>query len=184
MRIRIVGAMVALIAALLTVGSVNRSAAQDHVVQITRSGLDAALAATLAQDPRVDFPQAIRFEALRFRHAAGLGIEGRARFLDPATGGYPPPDIRFSGSVPMTWWRVDTGALTIPLATIDSIAPVPGGADPDSQAADAIRDSLGTGVGTLLSRLSFSTGLDPGRRWIIGSSQSTPEALVFGLRPR
>jgi hypothetical protein len=184
MPIRIISTVVALVAALLTVGSVGRSAAQEHFVQIVRADLDAALAATLAQSREVDFPQRFRFEALRFLHDAGLGIEGRVRVFDPATQSYPPPDIRFFGSVPMTWWRVEDGALTIPLATIDGMAPIPGGADPASPEADAIRDSLGTGVGALLSRLSFPTGQNPNRRWVIGSSQATPDALVFALRRR
>jgi hypothetical protein len=184
MRTRIICAIAALLGLLVALGCVGGSRASERYIEIAWADLDAALAATLAQDPEVDFPEGIRFEALRFRHDAGLGLDGRARFRDPATGGYPPPDIRFSGSVPMTWWRIEDGALTIPLATIDSMTPVPGGADPDSQAADAMRDSLGTGVGTLLSRLRFPTGLDRDRRWIIGSSRSTPGALVFEVRPR
>lgn len=184
MRTRIIGAALALIGLLMTAGCFGVSSASERTIEVSRADLDAALAATLVQSREVDFPERLRFEALRFRHDAGLGIEGRVRFFDPATGGFPPPDFRFFGSVPMVWWSVEDGALTIPLATIDGIAPVPGGADPASQAADAIRDSLGTGVGTLLSRLSFPTGLDPNRRWVIGSSQSRPEALVFELRPR
>lgn len=184
MRVKVIGGVLALIGLVLAVGCVGGRTAPGATVEITRADLDAALTATLAQSREVDFPQAIRFEALRFRHAAGLGIEGRARFFDPGTGGYLPPDIRFFGSVPMTWWQVEDGMLVAPLATVDAIEPVSGGAAPTSQAADRIRDSLGTGIGALLSRMSFPTGLDPNRRWTIGSSQSTPEALRFELRPR
>ncbi|WP_299609569.1 hypothetical protein [uncultured Tateyamaria sp.] len=139
---------------------------------------------TLAQSREVDFPEKTRFEALQFRHVAGLGIEGKARFFDPVTGGYPTPDIRFFGSVPIGWWRVEDGALVIKLASVDGIEPIPGGAASTSQVAERIRDSLGTGVGDLLSRMSFPTGLDPNRRWIIGSGQSTSEVLRFELRPQ
>ena len=184
MRMKIIGAVMALIGLSLAVSCVGGSNAPGPSVEVTRADLDAALAATLAQSREVDFPEKTRFESLRFRHVAGLGIEGRARFFDPATGGYPPPDIQFFGSVPMGWWRVEDGALTIRLASVDGIEPIPGGAASTSQMAERIRDSLSTGIGDLLSRMSFPTGLDPNRRWIIGSGQSTPDALRFELRPR
>ncbi|WP_299507835.1 hypothetical protein [uncultured Roseobacter sp.] len=184
MRSKIIGALFALIGLLVTLSCMDQSNAPGPSVEVTRAELDAALATTLAQSREVDFPEKTRFEALRFRHVAGLGIEGRARFFDPVTGGYPPPDIRFFGSVPMGWWRVEDGALTIKLASVDGIEPIPGGAASTSQVVERIRDSLGTGVGDLLSRMSFATGLDPDRRWIIASGQSTPEALRFELWPR
>lgn len=184
MRMKIFGIVLALMGLLLTLNCVGPSNAPGPFVEIKRADLDAALAATLAESREVDFPEKTRFAALRFSHVVGLGIEGRARFFDPATGGYPPPDIRFFGSVPGGWWRVEDGALIIKLATVDGIEPIPGGATSTSQVAEKIRDSLSTGIGDMLSRMSFPTGLDPNRRWIIGSSQSTPEALRFELRLR
>jgi hypothetical protein len=184
MRRKVIGGVLTLIGLALAVGCVGGSDSPGATVEITRADLDAALAAALARGREVDFPQRIRFEALRFRHAAGLGIEGRARFHDPATGGYPPPDIAFFGSVPMVWWQVEDGALVAPLAIVDGIEPVPGGAAPTSPAADRISDSLGSAIGEVLSRMTFPSGLDPNRRWTIGSRQSTPEALRFELRPR
>ena len=184
MRKKIIAAVLALVGLSVAVSCVGESNAPGPFVEVTRAELDAALAAALAQSREVDFPEKTRFEALRFRHVAGLGIEGRARFFDPATGNYPPPDIRFFGSVPMGWWRVENGTLNVKLASVDGIEPIPGGAASTSQVAERIRDSLSTGVGDLLSRMSFPTGLEPNRRWIIGSGQSTPEALRFELRPR
>lgn len=184
MRMKIIAAILALVGLSLAQSCVESSNAPGPFVDITRAELDTALTAALAKSREVDFPEKIRFEELQFRHVAGLGIEGRARFFDPDTGRYPPPDIRFFGSVPMGWWRVERGTLNVKLATVDGIEPIPGGFAPTSQAADRIRDSLGTGVGDLLSRMSFPTGLDADRRWIIGSGQSTPEALRFELRPR
>ncbi|WP_299746823.1 hypothetical protein [uncultured Tateyamaria sp.] len=184
MRMKIIGAVLALIGLPVILSCVGQSNAPGPSVEVTRAELDAALATTLAQSREVDFPEKTRFEALRFRHVAGLGIEGQARFFDPATGGYPPPDIRFFGSVPMGWWRVEGGALIMKLSSVNGIEPIPGGAASTSQVAERIRDSLGTGVGDLLSRMSFPTGLDPNRRWIIGGGQSTPEALRFKLWPR
>lgn len=184
MHMKIIGVVLAVIGLAVAASCVEDRNAPGPFVEITRAELDAALAATLAQSREVDFPERTRFEALRFSHVAGLGIEGRARFFDPTTGGYPAPDIRFFGSIPIGWWRVEDGALTTTLASVDGIEPIPGGAASTSQKADAIRDSLGTAVGDLLSRMSFPTGLDPNRRWIIFSSQSTPEGLLFELRPR
>ncbi|WP_299284845.1 hypothetical protein [uncultured Tateyamaria sp.] len=184
MRTTIFGVVLALICLSMALSCSGPSNAPGPFVEITRAKLDSALAAALARSREVDFPEKTRFEELRFRHVAGLGIEGRARFFDPATGGYPPPDIEFFGSVPMGWWRVKEGMLTVKLAAVDGIDPVPGGLPSTSQTAERIRDSLGTGVGDLLSRMSFPTGLDPNRRWIIGSGQSTPQALRFELRPR
>ncbi len=184
MRMKILWVILALIGLSVTFSCDSPSTAPGPFVEVTRAELNAALATALTQSREVDFPQKTRFEALRFRHVAGLGIEGRARFFDPATGGYPPPDIRFFGSVPMGWWRVEDGALNVKLASVDRIEAVPGGAAATSQVAERIRDSLGTGKGDLLSRMSFPTGLDPNRRWIIASGQSTPEALRFELWPR
>jgi len=184
MRLKIIGAVLALIGLSMAVSCVERPNVPGPFVEIKRADLDAALAATLAQSREVDFPEKTRFEELRFRHVAGLGIEGRARFFDPVTGGYPPPDIRFAGSVSTGWWRVNDGVLTVKLASVDGIEPIPGGAASTSQVAERIRDSLGTGVGDLLSRMSFPTGQDPNRRWIIGSTESKPDALRFELRPR
>ena len=184
MRLTLIGAVLAVFGLLVVASCDGGSNPPGPFVDVSRAKLDAALAATLADSREVDFPEKTRFEALRFRHVAGLGIEGRARFYDPETGTYPPPDIEFFGSVPMGWWRVKEGALTVKLATVDGIEPIPGGAASTSQVAERIRDSLSTGVGDLLSRMSFPTGLDPTRRWIIASGQSTPTALRFELWQR
>lgn len=184
MRVKVIVAVLALIGFVGVVGCVGGSLAQGGTVEVTRAELDAVLAATLAQSREVDFPEKTRFETLRFRHSKSLGIEGRARFFDTATGDYPPPDIEFFGSVPLGWWRVQDGALSLTLVSVDGIKPIPGGGAPNGQIAERARDSLGTGVGELLSRMSFPTGLDPNRRWTITSSQITPEALRFELRPR
>lgn len=184
MRMKIIVAILALIGLSLAVSCVSVSNTPGPYVKVTRAELDAALTKALSQSREVDFPEKTRFEELRFRHVAGLGIEGRARFLDPATGSYPPPDINFFGMVPLGWWRVKGGELNVKLASVDGIEPIPRGAASTSQVAERIRDSLGTGVGDLLSRMSFPTGLDPNRRWFIGSAQTTPEAINFELRPR
>ena len=183
MRRKLIGAILALVGVTAAFGCVEGSNTPGPVIEVKRADLDTALAAALAQDREVDFPERIRFDALRFHHVAGLGIHGRARFFDPATGGYPGPVLRFTASVPMGWWRVEDGSVTINLASVDGIEPIPGGAAPDSPESDRIRDSLGTGIGHLLSRMAFPTGLDPNRDWIIGSSQGTPDALRFELRP-
>jgi hypothetical protein len=78
------------------------------------------------------------------------------------------------------WWRVKDGALIITLASVDGIS----GVNWPEAEAERIRDSLGTGLGTLLSRMSFPTGLDPRRDWVIANVQSTPEALRFEIQPR
>ena len=184
MRVKIIGVVLALAGVLLAFSCVEDSNVPGPFVEVTRIELDAALAAALAQSRDVDFPEKTRFEDLRFEHVSGLGIVGRARFFDPATGGYPPPDIEFFGSVPMGWWRVRDGAMNVKLASVNGIDPIPGGAASTSQVAERIRDSLSTGVGDMLSRMSFPTGLDPNRRWVIGSGESTPRALRFELRPR
>jgi len=184
MRSKIIGAMLALIGLAVVANCVPEAAAPLRAIEITPAALDSALSATLAQGREVDFPEKTRFEALRFRHAAGLGFEGRARFVDPATGTYPPPDITFFGSVPLMWWSVEAGSLTIKLASVDGIGPIPGRPNLPEAEAERIRDSLGTGLGTLMSRMSFPTGLDPNRVWVIANVQSTPEALRFELLPR
>ncbi len=79
---------------------------------------------------------------------------------------------------------MENGVLTFALVAVDGIAPVPRGESADSDLAEAIRDSLSTGVGHLLSRMAFPTGLDPDRRWIIGSAAVTPDAIRFELRAR
>ncbi|MEL6572232.1 MAG: hypothetical protein AAFQ64_11260 [Pseudomonadota bacterium] len=184
MRKKIIGAVLALFCVAVAVSCERGTQSPGPSVDVTRAALDAALVATLAESREVDFPEKIRFDALRFRHGAGLGIDGRARFFDPTTGTYPPPDIRFFGSVPLGWWRVEDGVMKIKLASVDGIDPIPGGADPTSQLAGRTRDSLSTGIGDLLSRMSFPTGQDPNRRWIIGSARNTPEAIRFELRLR
>ena len=184
MRTKIYGVIFALVSLSVVMNCAGPSNAQGPWVTIARADLDAALAAALAQSREVDFPEKTRFEALRFRHVVGLGIEGKARFYDPATGGYPPPDFPFFGSVPLGWWKVENGALNVRLATVDNIARYPGGVAPTSVEADQIRDSLGSAIGDLLSRMSFATDADPNRRWVIGSVQSLPEGLRFELRAR
>ncbi|WP_299212287.1 hypothetical protein [uncultured Tateyamaria sp.] len=146
MRSKIIGAVLALIGLLVTLSCMNQSNAPGPFVEVTWAELDAAPVTALAQSREVDFPEKTHFEELRFRHVAGLGIEGRARFFDPVTGGYPPPDIRFFGSVPMGWWRVEDGALNMKLASVYGIEPIPGGAASTSQVAERIRDSLGTRI--------------------------------------
>lgn len=183
MGFRFVAAMLAVIGVSVLASCVPGARAQGALVEITRAELDAALAATLAQGPEVGFPERIRFGALDFTHAAGLGVAGRARFLEAAARGDAAPETAFFGTIPMTWWRVEQGALIVRLASVEGIDPVPGGAMPGSREADAIRDSLGTGIGDLLSRMAFPTGLDPNRRWIVRSAGSTPEALWFELHP-
>lgn len=180
MHSKIIGAVLALIGLAVVANCVREPTVPLHMTEIPRAALDAALSATLAQGREVDFPEKTRFEALRFRHATGLGFEGRARFAAPATGGYPPPDITFFGEVPLMWWRVKDGALIITLASVDGIS----GVNWTEAEAERIRDSLGTGLGTLLSRMSFPTGLDPNRDWAIANVQSTPEALRFEFLPR
>ena len=86
MRMKIFGIVLALMGLLLTLNCVGPSNAPGPFVEIKRADLDAALAATLAESREVDFPEKTRFAALRFSHVVGLGIEGRARFFDPATG--------------------------------------------------------------------------------------------------
>lgn len=184
MHRKIIGVLVALIIIVGVAHCVPESTSPVHLVEIRRAALDVALSATLAQGREVDFPEKTRFEALRFRHAAGLGFEGRARFVDPTTGAYPPPDITFFGSVPLMWWSVEAGSLTIKLASVDGIGPIPGRPDLPEAEAERIRDSLGTGLGTLMSRMSFPTGLDANRVWVIANVQSTPDALRFELLSR
>ena len=184
MRVWIIRAAVGLLGVAVLVGCLARPTAPGTLVTVTRAQLDTALAAALAQGAEVDFPEKTRFTALRFDHGAGLGITGRARFFDPATGGYPPPDIAFFGTVPPGYWAIDNGALNLRLVLIDGAAPLPGGLSPDSAAADRVRDSLSTSVGDMMGRMSFPTGLDPRRRWMIGSVEITPTALRFELRPR
>lgn len=180
MRGKIIGAGLVLIILAVMANCVRDTTAPLHMTEIPRAALDQALAANLAQGREVDFPEKTRFEALRFRPGPGLAFDGRARFADPATGGYPPPDITFFGTVPLMWWRVKDGALTITLASVDGIS---GATWPEAE-AERIRDSLGTGLGTLLLRMSFPTGLDPRRDWVIANVQTTPEALRFEIVPK
>ncbi len=184
MMFKMFAGLVALIGLSLFASCAAQTAAQGTYIDVTRAELDAALARTLAESRDVDFPEKTRFTELRFVHEAGLGIAGQARFFDPRSGDYPPPDIAFFGMVPLGYWRVENGALTFRLVAVDGIAPVPRGESADSDLAEAIRDSLSTGVGDLMSRMSFPTGLDPDRRWIIGSAEVTPEAIRFELRAR
>lgn len=177
---KIIGAGLVLITLAVVANCVREPTVPLHMTEISRAALDAALAANLTQGREVDFPEKTRFEALRFRPGPGLAFEGRARFADPATGGYPPPDITFFGDVPLMWWRVQDGALIITLASVDGIS----GVNWPAAEAERIRDSLGTGLGTLWSRMSFPTGLDPRRDWVIANVQSTPEALRFHIQPR
>ena len=184
MRGKIIGAVLGLIILGVVASCVREPSAPLHTTEIPRAALDAALAATLTESGDVAFPERTRFAALRFRPGPGLAFEGRARFVDPATGGYPPPDIAFFGTVPLMWWRVKDGALTITLASVDGIAPPAGRAPWPEAEAERIRDSLGTGLGTLMSRMSFPTGLDPRRDWVIANVQTTPEGLTFQIQPR
>ena len=87
MGFRFVAAMLAVIGVSVLASCVPGARAQGALVEITRAELDAALAATLAQGPEVAFPERIRFGALDFTHAAGLGVAGRARFLEAAARG-------------------------------------------------------------------------------------------------
>lgn len=184
MIIKIFATLIVLIGVSLTVSCVAQTTAQSTYIDVSRAQLDAALATTLADNADVDFPEKTRFTELRFVHDAGLGLAGRARFFNPVSGDFSQPDIAFFGMVPLGYWRVENGALTFRLVAVDGITPVPGGASDSSDIAERIRDSLSTGVGELMSRMSFPTGLDPDRAWIIGSAQEMPEAIRFEIRRR